>query len=54
MFSRNDAYLRFFFKINPDELSDEKWAEVVEQMWYALEKTGTIEKKNGKIIFRHG
>lgn len=33
-----DALIRFHFKIDPDKLTDNKWAELWQQLQYALEQ----------------
>jgi hypothetical protein len=45
--AQTDALIRFFFKDDPSKMNDSKYIEVSSQMWWVLEATGNIEKKNG-------
>ena len=49
--SQTDALIRFFFKENPDNYTDEEYCKLAGQLWWALKATGNTEEKNGKITF---
>jgi len=44
-FARQNALIRFYFKVNPDKLNDDEWCEAVEQIMWVLKFNGTIETK---------
>jgi hypothetical protein len=44
-FAQKNALVRFYFKINPNTLSDDEWAEAIEQIMWVLKFNGTIEAK---------
>lgn len=49
--AQTDALLRFFFKIETDNLNDEEFAEMTAKMWWALKATGNVKEENGKLTF---
>jgi len=46
--ARNNALIRFFYRENPDKLSDSQWAKRVAEMDYCLKYQGTRIDKNGE------
>lgn len=49
--SQTDALIRFWFKADPDKMSDEKYEIVAAQMWWVLKVTGNTEYKDGVLNF---
>lgn len=49
--SQTDALIRFFFKEDPDKMDEEKYISVAGQLWWALDKTGSVKIEGGKITF---
>ena len=37
------ALIRFFFKVNPDEMTEDEFAKAWGQLQYALKKTGQMK-----------
>jgi hypothetical protein len=48
---QTNALLRLFFKVEPNELSDEDYAGLTAEMWWALKATGKVELKDGNYRF---
>ena len=47
--ARNNALIRFFYRENPNKLSDTEWCRRVAEMDYCLEYNGTrIPKIDGE------
>ena len=47
-YAQKSALIRFYFRVNPDKLSDTMFARRFEELMYVLKFNGTIEQKNGK------
>lgn len=46
--ARNNALIRFFYSVKPEELTDDDWCKYTEEINFVLHKTGqTQELKNG-------
>lgn len=43
--ARNNALIRFFYRVNPDTLSDNEWCKRIAEMDYCLEYNGTRVKQ---------
>ena len=39
--AQNDALVRFYFQVNPDELSDDEWTKAISQIDFVLLYNGT-------------
>jgi len=46
--AQQNALIRFYFKVNPDKLSDSEFCERWEELMFVLKFNGTIQDKNGK------
>jgi len=45
--AQNDALIRFFYKKNPDKLSDNNWCKYAEEINWVLNYTGQLVDKTG-------
>ncbi len=45
--ARISALIRFYYKENPDEISDEKYAKYFNEIIWVLKFIGSIHSKNG-------
>jgi len=45
--SQNNALIRFYYGINPNKLSDSKWAKYSEEIMWVVKFNGTLVEKNG-------
>lgn len=43
--ARRDALIRFYFRVDPDTLNDETWANYYESIMYTLKLTGILQDK---------
>lgn len=46
--AQQNALIRFYFKVNPDKLSDSEFCKMWEELMFVLKFNGTIQDKNGK------
>jgi hypothetical protein len=44
-FARQNALIRFYFKIEPNTLTDDEWATAIEEIMFVLKFNGTIQEK---------
>lgn len=44
--AKNNALIRFYFKCDPDKLTDTDWCKRVSEIEYVLKKTGVLIEKN--------
>jgi hypothetical protein len=46
--AKNNALIRFYFKVDPERLSDNKWCQLVEELDFVLKYTGQLVPKDGQ------
>jgi hypothetical protein len=44
-FARQNALIRFYFRIEPNTLTDDEWAAAIEEIMFVLKFNGTIQEK---------
>ena len=44
-FARQNALIRFYFRIEPSTLTDDEWAMAIEEIMFVLKFNGTIQEK---------
>jgi hypothetical protein len=44
-FARQNALVRFYYRENPDAMTDEQWALAIEEIMWVLKFNGTIQDK---------
>ena len=42
---KNNILLRFYFRIDPDVLTDDEYAKEVNRLWWVLKFTGQFDEK---------
>lgn len=45
--AQNNALIGFYYKINPDKLTDSQWAKKVAELHWVLKYTGVLTENNG-------
>jgi hypothetical protein len=43
--ARKDALIRFYYHKDPDKLTDDEWAQSIEEIMWVLKFNGTIQEK---------
>jgi len=44
-YAKNNALIRFYYRCNPDKLSDQEWCKRVAELQWILKYNGTLVKK---------